>query len=216
MNTRESLLGWFCSGMALVFTGCATTPPPDYTNFRQNLPKSILVLPPLNRSTAVEATYGYLSTVTMPVAEMGYYVYPVAIVDGLLKENGLPTADDMHQAPLAKLREVIGADAVLYLAVEEYGTKYQVINSATVVRAKGRLVDARTGSLLWEGEAQAVEGSAGSGNLIGDMVAAAVTQVLNSSTDHAHKVARQANQMLFAFKGRGLLFGPRHPKTGSD
>jgi hypothetical protein len=37
----------------------------------------------------VEATYGALSTVTLPLAEMGYYVYPL---DRFLRENGMPTA----------------------------------------------------------------------------------------------------------------------------
>src|SRR5215211_6924656 len=97
------------TALALIVAGCATTPPCDYTNFRQHRPRSILVLPPLNQSTAVEGTYGYLSAVTMPLAELGYYVFPVAVVDQFLKENGMPTAGEMHQVPLKKVSEIIGA-----------------------------------------------------------------------------------------------------------
>ena len=71
--------------LALALGGCVTAKPYDYTAFRQNPPRSILILPPINQSTAIEATYGYLSTVTRPVAERGYYVFPVAVVDQLLK-----------------------------------------------------------------------------------------------------------------------------------
>src|SRR5277367_2093834 len=99
------------------FAGCATTPPFDYTNFRAHRPRSILVLPPLNNSTDVRGTYGYLSTVTRPLAELGYYVFPVAIVDQFLKENGLPSPGEMHQAPLDKLGKIFGADAVLYITL---------------------------------------------------------------------------------------------------
>jgi hypothetical protein len=84
----------------LALAGCQTVKPYDYTNFRAHPPRSILVLPPLNESTAVEGTYGYLTTVTRPVAERGYYVFPVAVVDQFMKENGLPTANEMQQAPL--------------------------------------------------------------------------------------------------------------------
>src|SRR5262249_17607729 len=87
-----------CTLIALaLLTGCATPTPYDYTNYREHPPRSILVLPPLNESTAVGATYSYLSTVTRPLAEMGYYVFPVAVVDQFLKENGLPSAGEMHQ-----------------------------------------------------------------------------------------------------------------------
>ncbi|MGH8531440.1 MAG: DUF799 domain-containing protein [Gammaproteobacteria bacterium] len=203
-------------GMSLATTGamlaaCAAAPY-DYTNFRRSPPRSILVLPPLNESTTVEATYGYLSTVTMPLAEMGYYVFPVAVIDQFFKENGMPSAGEMHQAPLDKIREIVGADAVLYVTVERYGTDYLLISSNTIVRARARLVDTRSGSTLWEGVGIAQEGSGGSGNPIADAIAAVVTQVINTATDRAHDVSRLANFSLLTPPNRGLLYGPYHPE----
>src|SRR5437879_7019697 len=89
MKLRTLVQASAAAVIALILTGCAAQPY-DYTNYRQHPPRSIVVLPPLNESTAVEATYGYLSTVTRPIAEQGYYVFPVAVVDQFLKENGLP------------------------------------------------------------------------------------------------------------------------------
>ena len=209
MNLRLLPQATACAVLALVLTGCATQPY-DYTNFRQHPPRSILVLPPLNESTAVEGTYGYLSTVTWPLAEMGYYVYPVAVIDQFLKENGMPTAGEMHQVPLNKVAEIVGADAVLYATLKQYGTKYQVINSATTVQVKARLVDTRTGLLLWEGEGMAQQNSA-SGNILADLITAAISQAVNASTDAAHPVCYLANARLFTPKGQGLLYGPYHP-----
>src|SRR3990172_8017532 len=96
-------------GICLLFTGltlfgCVT--PYDYTNYRSHHPRSILVLPPINETTDIKGTYSYLASVTYPVAEMGYYIYPVVLADQLLKENGLPTPGEMHLAPLDKLRSV--------------------------------------------------------------------------------------------------------------
>jgi hypothetical protein len=71
-------------------------------------------------------------------------------------------------------------------------------------------VDVKTGLLLWEGVGGAQENSGGSGNIIGDLIAAALTQVINSSTDRAHQVAPMANVNLFMLKNRGLLYGPHH------
>lgn len=201
--------------MLLTLAGCAK--PYDYTNFRQHPPRSILVLPPLNESTAVEATWSYQSTVTRPLAERGYYVFPVAVVDQFMKENGLPTAGEMHQAPLKKLAEILGADSVLYVTVEEYGTKYQVLNAATIVKVRAKLVDTRTGVLLWEGRiAMQHNSNSGSGNLIAAVVSAAITQVINSSTDAAHQLSGPANVLLFGKRDQGILYGPYHPRHEKD
>ena len=130
-----------------------------------------------------------------------------------MKENGVPTAGEMHQAPLDKIRDIFGADAVLYVTLKQYGTKYQVINSATIVTVKARLVDTKTGLVLWDGTATAQQNSSGSGNIFADLVVAAVSQAVNSSTDQAHDVSRMANTMLLTPKDRGLLYGPYCPKN---
>jgi hypothetical protein len=216
MNTRLLIRTSVLALTALGFSGCVNIPPYDYTNYRAHPPRSILVLPPLNESTSVQGTYSYLSTVTRPVAELGYYVFPVAVIDQFLKENGMPTAGEMHQVPLDKVLEILGADAVLYVTLVQYGSKYQVVNSSTIVRLKARLVDTRTGILLWEGSGMAEEDSGGSGNILGDLIAAALTQALNSGTDAAHGVCREANHDLFHRKDHGLLYGPYSPEFGKE
>lgn len=191
-------------------SGCVNVPPKDYTEFRKSKPRSILVLPPINESTDVKATYSVLTTTTRPLAEMGYYVVPVVMADQMLKENGLSMPTDMHAAPLAKLRDVFGSDAVLYLTVSQYGSKYMVISSNTTVQMRGKLVDARTGVQIWEGTAIAT--AAGQSGLI----EALVTQVMNKLTDQAHLVAAMASVQLVAAPGQasqGLLKGARHPES---
>lgn len=195
----------------LALTGCVTSKPYDYTNFNAHLPRSIVVLPPLNQSTDIKGTYGYLSTITRPLAEMGYYVFPVIEVDELMKENGLPTAGEMHQVSLKKIGEIIGADAVLYVIVKKYGSKYEVITSMTTVSADAKLVDVKTGLTLWEGSATIQQGSGG-GNIIADLITAAVVQGINSETDPAHDISSMANYQLFTPKDHGLLHGPYFPK----
>lgn len=202
-----------CAAAVVLVGGCVTAQPYDYTNYRLHPPRSIVVVPPLNQSTAVEATYGYLTTVTRPLAERGFYVFPIAVVDQFLKENGLPSAGEMHQVPPEKMAEILGADAVLFVTVEQYGTKYLLLDSVTTVAAKARLVDTRTGLLLWEGQRVVQQNSsAGQSSLIGMAIAAAVTQVLNTSTDAAHRLSPMVNVLLFNHKDQGLLYGPYHPK----
>jgi hypothetical protein len=152
----------------------------------------------------------------MPLAEAGYYVFPVAVIDQMLKDNGLPTPGEMHEISLAKVAEIIGADAVLYVHIHQWGQKYQVISSTTVVSADARLVDVGTGETLWTGQARAVEGSGGSNDLLSAIIVAAVEQVLDSATDRTHDLSRTANATMVLDTKDGLLAGPRSPKYQTD
>ncbi|ATY92877.1 putative lipoprotein [Pectobacterium atrosepticum SCRI1043] len=205
---------------ALVLTGCAKPVPYDYTSFKQSKPKSILVLPPVNHSPDVKASYSLLSQVTYPLAESGYYVLPVAVVDETFKQNGLSTASDIHALSTAKLHQIFGADAALYLDVKEYGTSYIVINSETRVSADARLVDLRTGKLLWSGSATASSNeqqSNSNGGIIGILVQAAVSQIADTISDKGHDIAGVTSaRLLAAGHARGMLYGPRSLQFGKE
>jgi hypothetical protein len=85
----------------LLLTGCAAPQQDiDYTAFRQSKPRSILALPPLNDSPDMRATYSFLSTVAQPLAEAGYNVFPVAVVDQTFGENGLLNPGETEITPL--------------------------------------------------------------------------------------------------------------------
>lgn len=197
--------------MVAMLTGCATTEPYNYDALLAAKPRSILVIPPLNESIEVNASYIDLSTLSRPLAEKGYYVFPVAVIESFMKENGLPTPDEMNQVPLDKLHENTGADAVLYTRISDWGQKYSVLDSSTVVVSHVKLVDARTGALLWDADASAVQSGNSSGGLLEALVAAAITQIIGDMTDMTPTVARLANAQAINNTQRGLLNGPYAP-----
>ncbi|AXF21952.1 hypothetical protein CUJ89_16610 [Burkholderia pyrrocinia] len=207
--------------IAALLSACAQpVKRPDYTAFKKSQPRSILVLPPVNETSDVGATYGMLSQMTLPLAESGYYVVPVAVMDETFKQNGLTNAAEIQETPPAKLREIFGADAALYAKVSKYGTVYRILASATVVSASAKLVDLRTGDVLWQGEASAASdegGNSGGGGLIGMLVTAAVKQIANTLMDQSHDVAAfTSGRLLAAGPPNGLLYGPHSPKYGTD
>ncbi|WBL64079.1 DUF799 domain-containing protein [Thauera sp. WB-2] len=204
---------------ALIATGCATPTPYDYSAFKQSRPASILVLPPLNSSPDVAATYSMLSQVTLPLAESGYYVLPVSLVDETFRQNGLYNPPEMHEVAPQKLREIFGADAVLYINIKQYGTSYAVLASESRVTAEARLVDLRSGQSLWQGEATAssAEGRSSSGGLVGLLVQAVVAQIVESVTNKSHPIAGiTSNRLLAAGRPSGMLYGPRSPNYQKD
>jgi len=197
--------------LAVVFTsGCTTTSPYDYSAFERSKPRSIVIIPPQNNSVEVNAPYIYLSTLSRPLAEKGYYVFPVSVIDHFLKENGLPTPAEMNGIPLDKIGEHIGADAVLYITIEDWGQKFQVITSTARVEAKLRLVDVRTGDVLWQATAQATQSSDNnSGSILGAVLTAVVNQVAASTiVDLTPGLAKHANNVAIHSSKRGLPDGP--------
>ncbi|WP_409526681.1 DUF799 domain-containing protein [Pseudomonas sp.] len=203
-----------------LFSGCAERKTIDYSAYKQSRPKSILILPPLNNSPDVKATYSMLSQVTYPLAEAGYYVMPVALVDETFRQNGLTTPADIHQLPTTKLHEIFGADAGLYVTVSDYGTRYMVLSSATIVTASAKLVDLKTGTTLWTGSATASsqENQQNQGGIIGMLISAAVNQIISSVQDDAgYPIAGMTSaRLLTPYANGGILYGPRSPKYGTD
>ncbi|MEC5386324.1 DUF799 domain-containing protein [Uliginosibacterium sp. H3] len=195
--------------------GCVSNQPGyDYTAFRRAQPRSILVLPPVNKSPDIKASNSVMSYVSYPLAESGYYVYPVTVVDETFRQNGLTLPEEIHAVAPAKLREIFGADTVMYIEITDFGTRYRVFASDTRVTAAGRLVDLRSGDTLWTGSATASTSenqSAGSNGVIGMLVKAAIDQIVNTLSDQGHRVAGVTSQRLLAARPNGILYGPRSP-----
>ena len=206
----------------VVLSGCAVKQPVpyDYTEYKLSNPKSILVLPPVNKTPEVRAPYSMLAQVTFPLAESGYYVLPVSLVDETLKENGVTQAQDAHELPSAKLREIFGADAALYISMTQYGTVYVLLDSHTTVSAEARLVDLKTDKVLWTGKASAStaeQQNQNQGGLAGMLITAIVKQIVGSVTDQSHPMAGVTSQrLLSAGRFHGLLHGPRSPHYNKE
>lgn len=215
----------FVLSIVALLSACGSTGErrPDYTAFKKSQPRSILVLPPINETSDVAATYGMLSQMTLPLAESGYYVVPVAVMDETFKQKGLTSPTDIQGVSAAKLRDIFGADAALYSKVTQYGSVYKVLDSTTVVAASAKLVDLKTGDVLWQGSADATGKEVGTNvepsgfGIIGMLAQAAVKQIAHSLTDKSHDVAGlTSRRLLSAGPPDGLLHGPRSPKYGTD
>jgi hypothetical protein len=206
------------SVLTVLFTGCSLLPSQntrDLSVYANNLPKSILVLPPINETPDTRATNSFWSTVTIPVAEAGYYVFPITLVDTMFKENGVFNGAEAQGIDPKKLQEIFGADAALYIKVKEYGSKYQLVQTTATVEVEAKLVDLKSGVLLWEGrEKQVQAGENHGGGLVGMLVSAVVQQISNHLSDKAYVLSSGVSHILFSpslNQQKGLLYGPRSP-----
>ena len=215
--------------LCMILGACApqATTSPDYSLFIEENPRSILVVPVLNSSPEVGASEYFLATVTVPLAERGYYVFPVNLVKELLADAGLSDPGYVHTTDTVKLGKLFGADAVLYVTIMNWEAKYVVLSTTVVVGFEYELRSAKSGETLWR-TAQTMrydpDYSSGGGlaDLIVDVVEAAITKAKPSYIP----LARQANWMAISAKHVGpgqptvkcfpMLIGPYNPLYGSD
>ncbi|CAH0281483.1 lipoprotein [bacteria symbiont BFo1 of Frankliniella occidentalis] len=197
---------------AVLLSGCAKPKPYDYSAFRASKPASIVVLPATNSSPDVNAAHSVVSVVTAPLAESGYYVFPVAVVDKTFEQNGLSSAADAQSVSPAKLREIFNADAALYIDVSSYGTKFMLVDSVTEVKAAARLVDLRSGKQIWSGTGYATDAQDNNNaGPLGMLISAAIKQIASSVSDKSHDVAVLAAAGMLTADGvnGSILPGPR-------
>lgn len=202
---------------ALWFSGCVTQPKPDYSNFFDHQPHSILVVPPANKTTAVDAPAIFLTTVSAAFAERGYYVFPVFLVQDILNDLGATDEGAIAAIPPEKFKEVFGTDSILYVTITDWATTYVVLSSNITVSAEYRLVDAGTGAVLWAGTQKVIQssGGGGGGGLAG-LIVAAVQAAVTATTVQYRPIAIQANNMAASRSGYGLPAGPYHPEFQKD
>ena len=195
----------------LLITACSSLNSPQQISLIQTVkPTSILVMPPTNQSIQVSAALVYLSTITKPLAEKGYYVFPVSVVTALFRAEGLNTSNEMSQVPLERLNKVFAADAVLYSTISDWGQKYQLLNSVTRVDLQLTLVQASTGAVLWQGRNRLESSSNNqqSSSITSMLVGALVNQVAGSIVDQTPRLSRQAITNMLNHPTKGLLAGP--------
>ena len=109
--------------LVTALAGCQPMPKPkDYAAFRAEAPRSILIVPVVNKSTQVDAPDTFLSTLPVPLAERGYYVFPVNMVKRTMEDDGLSDADMVSAADPKRLASLFGADAVLYASIDTWTT----------------------------------------------------------------------------------------------
>jgi len=139
-----------CLSLLAGLGGCVTPPPPyDFTDFNRAPPRSILIIPVANRSLDVDASNYVLSTLTVPLAELGYYVFPVNTVKIVLEQEGLYEPEQVRKLEPARLASMFGADAVLFITINRWDAQYVVI-STTVTVEMDYLMTGRDGGVIWK------------------------------------------------------------------
>jgi hypothetical protein len=205
-------------GALVALTGCVNAPKKaDYSQFRTESPRSILVVPVINKSVDVNAPDYFLSTIAQPLAERGYYVFPLNMVKAVMADDGLSDANLVHSGDPRRLGELFGADAVMYISIERWDAKYVVLATTVTVELTYIIKSTHTGQQIWSSHQQIVYNpQSQSGGGLAGLLANAITAAIAKAAPNYMPLARQANAQAINLKGTGLPAGPYDGLFGKD
>ena len=82
-------------------------------------------------------------------AQLEFDHVKISRIDRVLKREGLDTWEKMNSLPRQRLRELLGADAVILGEVTHFDYYYAFLYSQLAVGLSLEMVDTRTGEVLW-------------------------------------------------------------------
>lgn len=193
----------------LLLGGCATPPAYDWSGYEAADPHSILVLPVLNNTVDVDAPLYALSTLSVPLGEKGYYVFPVNTVKVTLEQEGLYDGAAIKAVGTPALADWFGADSVLYVEINRWDARYAVLSTTVTVSISYTMED-RLGNAIWSEEVtmQYTPQQSSTGNGFADLIAAAITAGIQRAAPNYLPLMHQANQAAFVTGSRALPAGP--------
>jgi len=199
----------FIAGVFILITGCVAQPvKKDMSAFIAAAPRSILVVPVVNKSLDVDAPNYVLAALPVPIAEKGYYVFPVNTTKFVLEQEGFYEGDRIHNESPTVLAKLFDADAILYVTIHRWDAQYAVIATSVTVEFEYKLVS-RDGTEIWSEKQKMVysPGNSSSGSPLAQLISAAINAAVARAAPNYMPLTQQANRQVF-------LLSPNAPPDG--
>ncbi len=189
-----------------------------YKGMYREKPVTVLLMPPINRSTAVDAKEFFHSTLNVPIAEAGYYVIPTFLSMEILKRESAYDAELFLDAPLQKFGDVFGADVALFTIIHKwdktYGMVYVDVEYIVKSTKTNEILFARRGDISYNTTVQVQNAGGPYGALIAAVGSMVATTVATAATKYVD-VARIANAYTFKDMPVGI-YAPQNPEEPKE
>ena len=161
----------------------------------------MLVMPPINNSSNVEAKDLLYTSISRPLVEAGYYVISPLLAMDILKAESAYDAELFFDAPLTMFNNFFGADAVVFSVIDSWAKKGMGIQT----KIRYVIKSAHTNEILFDRSCDLyldLSIDSGSEGLLGALVDLAASAITTAVTDHI-VAARKANYYIFRDVPRG-------------
>ena len=191
--------------LAVIVSSCGLTDQvtreSQYTAMYNDMPVTILVMPPINNTTNVEAKDLLYTSISRPLVEAGYYVISPLLAMDVLKSESAYDAELFIDQPLTMFKNYFGADAVVFSQIDDWtkrgfgiDTKIRYIIKSTT---SGEILFDRSCDLHLN-----LQQNSGSSSALAQLVDLAASAIVTATTDHI-VAARKANYYIFRDVPRG-------------
>lgn len=108
--------------VSFMFFSCASGPKKSevYSNFYDEKPLVMLVMPPINMTSNVEAKDFFYTTLSLPVAEAGYYILPPAACYATMQRESAYDSEKFIDGDLKKFNQLFGADVAIFTIIKQW------------------------------------------------------------------------------------------------
>lgn len=111
-------------------SSCSTTTRGTaYPKMYEEKPTSILIMPPINNTNAVEAKDYFYTSLAQPLSEKGYYVVSPFLAMNVLQEESAYDSEMFIDANLKPFNTIFGADVALFTIIN----KWQKVTLANMI-----------------------------------------------------------------------------------
>lgn len=199
-----------CLLVSAFLTGCVTQPTQkDMSAFQAAAPRSILVVPTINKSLDVDAPNYVLAALPVPIAEKGYYVFPVNTTKYVLEQEGYYEGERIHQHSTPTLAKLFGADAVLYVSINQWDAQFALLTTVVTVDFDYRLVS-KDGTEIWKEKKrmQYQPQNNNAGHPLATLLVAVINAAVTRAAPNYMPLTQQANQQVFVIGPNALPDGP--------
>ena len=179
----------------------------QYAKMYEEKPITLLVMPPINNSTNVEAKDLLYTSISRPLVEAGYYVISPLLAMDVLKAESAYDSEMFFDAPLTTFQNYFGADAVVFSVIDTWAKKGMGIQT----KIRYVIKSAYTNEILFDRSCDLyldLSIDSGANGVLGALVDLAASAINTAATDHI-KAARKANYYILRDIPRGK-YSPEH------
>lgn len=190
--------------VSIIMSSCAVsnnTRASLYPKMYEEKPVSILVMPPINNTTCVEAKELLYTSISHPLIEAGYYVVSPHIAMEFLKSESAYDSERFIDGNISLFGKIFGVDAVVFSVVDRWvkvglgiQTKITYIVKST---STNDVLFQRTCDLYLD-----LSVNSGTGGALGALMDMAASAIMTAATDHI-VAARKCNNYIFTDIPRG-------------
>lgn len=173
----------------------------QYAKMYEEKPITLLVMPPINNSTNVEAKDLLYTSISRPLVEAGYYVISPLLAMDVLKAESAYDSEMFFDAPLTAFQNYFGADAVVFSVIDTWAKKGLGIET----KIRYVIKSAYTNEILFDRSCDLyldLSINSGANGLLGALVDLAASAINTAATDHI-MAARKANYYIIRDIPRG-------------